>query len=247
MADEATLALSIDQQETVFDFSSRQYGWIPDSNNSSYANGQIVFDCASLANSGKFVDWSQSYITIPIVLDVNLSTATTASVENVFAASLKNGYHQLINSLSVEINNNSIVNLSAFSNLKINYDLLTTCSREDELTFLPSLNFVKDTAESISYQPNASAYGYGECNNIITPTLFNPTSGWGKTAYTQNQGRLGRMLSTSYDPSTGLNSAVQNYTSTSATQLSLKNYATQSTTDMVYYITATIPLKVERG
>ena len=46
MADEATLALSIDQQETVFDFSSRQYGWIPDSNNSSYANGQIVFDCA---------------------------------------------------------------------------------------------------------------------------------------------------------------------------------------------------------
>ena len=123
MADEATLRHSMEQQETVFDFDSRQYVYIADTNNGSYANGQIVFDCGGLANSGKFVDWSQSFLTIPLVVDVNLSAATTASVENVFAASLKNGYHQLINSLSVEINNNSVVNLTAFSNLKINYDL----------------------------------------------------------------------------------------------------------------------------
>ena len=197
-----------------------------------------------VANSGKFVDWSQSSIVIPIILDVNLSRACAGSVENVFTASLKNGYHQLINSLSVEIANNSVVNLTNFSNIKINYDVLTTCSREDELNFLPSINFVKDNAESISYQPDASAFGYGECNNIIKPTAFNPTSGWGKTSYTQNQGRLQRMLNTSFDPSTGLNAIEKNYTSTSATQLSLKNYATQSTTDMVYYITATIPLKI---
>ena len=242
--DETTFQHSLDPQQTEFEFSNRQFAWLPDSNNSSYANGQIVFDCASLANSGKFIDWSQSYMTIPLVLDVNLSTATTASVENVFAASLKNGYHQLINSLSLEITNNSTVNLTNFSNIKINYDLLTTCSREDELNFLPSMNFVKDTAESISYQPNASAYGYGECNNIIAPTTFNPTTGWGKTAYTQNTGRLQRMLNTSFDPSTGLNPAVSNFTSATATQLAVKNYATQSTTDCVFYVMATIPLRV---
>ena len=242
--DETTFQHSLDPQQTEFEFSNRQFAWLADSNNSSYANGQIVFDCASLANSGRFVDWSQSYMTIPLVLDVNLSTATTASVENVFAASLKNGYHQLINSLSLEITNNSTVNLTNFSNIKINYDLLTTCSREDELNFLPSINFVKDNAESLSYRKDASSAGYGETNNVIAQSLFNPTSGWGKTAYTQNAGRLQRMLNTSFDPSTTLNAATVNYTSQTATSLAVKNYATQGTTDMVYYILATIPLKV---
>ena len=242
--DETTFQHSLDPQETEFEFSNRQFAWLPDSNNSSYANGQIVFDCASLANSGKFIDWSQSYLTIPLVLDVNLSAVTTATVENVFAASLKNGYHQLINSLSVEICNNSVVNLTNFSNIKINYDLLSTCSREDELNFLPSLNFVKDTAESLIYRKDANAMGYGECNNTIAQTLFSPTSGWGKTSYTQNQGRLQRMVSTSFDPSTTLNAVAANYTSQTATSLAVKNYATQNTTDMVYYILATIPLKV---
>jgi hypothetical protein len=242
--DETTFQHSLDPQQTEFEFSNRQFAWLPDSNNSSYANGQIVFDCASLANSGKFIDWSQSYLTIPLVLDVNLSAATTASVENVFAASLKNGYHQLINSLSVEITNNSVVNLCNFSNIKINYDLLSTCSREDELNFLPSLNFVKDTAESLIYRKDATSAGYGETNNIIAQTVFNPTSGWGKTAFTQNQGRLQRMVNTSFDPSTTLNALTSNYTSQTATTLAVKNYATQNTTDMVYYILATIPLKV---
>ena len=242
--DETTFQHSLDPQETEFEFSNRQFAWLPDSNNSSYANGQIVFDCASLANSGKFIDWSQSYLTIPLVLDVNLSAVTTAAVENVFAASLKNGYHQLINSLSVEITNNSVVNLTNFSNIKINYDLLSTCSREDELNFLPSMNFVKDTAESLIYRKDANAMGYGECNNTIAQSLFTPVSGWGKTSFTQNQGRLQRMVSTSFDPSTALNAVAANYTSQTATSLAVKNYATQNTTDMVYYILATIPLKV---
>ena len=244
MADETTLQLSLDPQETEFEFSSRQYTWVPDQNNGSYATGSIVFDLASLSNSGRFVDYSQSYITIPLVLDVNLGTATTATVENAFAASLKAGYHQLINSVSIEVTNNSVVNLCNLSNVKINYDLLSTCSKEDEQNFLPSINFAKDTAESIIYRKDATAYGYGECNNVITSQPFNPALGWGKSMFSQNQGRLQRMVNTSFDPSTTLNTAAANYTSTSAAQTSIKNYVTQGATDIVYYVMATIPLKI---
>ena len=45
--DETTFQHSLDPQQTEFEFSNRQFAWLPDSNNSSYANGQIVFDCAS--------------------------------------------------------------------------------------------------------------------------------------------------------------------------------------------------------
>ena len=168
----------------------------------------------------------------------------TATVENVFAASLKNGYHQLINSISVEITNNSVVNLTSFSNIAINYKLLTSCSREDELNFLPSINFVKDTAESLTYRKDASSAGYGEINNIVAQSLFSPTSGWRKSSFTQNAGRLQRMVNTSFDPSTSLNAAAVNYTSQTATSLAVKNYATQNSTDVVYYILAEIPLKI---
>ena len=45
--DETTFQHSLDPQQTEFEFSNRQFAWLPDSNNASYANGQIVFDCAS--------------------------------------------------------------------------------------------------------------------------------------------------------------------------------------------------------
>ena len=45
--DETTFQHSLDPQQTEFEFSNRQFTWLPDSNNSSYANGQVVFDCAS--------------------------------------------------------------------------------------------------------------------------------------------------------------------------------------------------------
>jgi len=126
MADEYTFATSVAPQETDFEFSNRQYVWIPDNNNSSYPSGQVIYDLAGLSNSGKFVDYTQSFLTVPLVLNVNVSAgAGTASVENAFAASLKNHVLQLVNSISVEITNNSVVNLSNYSNLFIclNFEL----------------------------------------------------------------------------------------------------------------------------
>ena len=45
--------------------------------------------------------------------------------ENNFAASLKNGYHQLIHSMNAELGNNSVVSTSSYTNMAINYQLLT--------------------------------------------------------------------------------------------------------------------------
>ena len=62
---------------------------IPDQNNSSYPNGQVLFDLASLSNSGKYIDFQQSYIVVPLVV-TNVMTGATA-------VDPQNGYHQLIN------------------------------------------------------------------------------------------------------------------------------------------------------
>ena len=78
------------------------------------------------------------------------------AVENAFALSLKNGYHQLINSISVELGNNQIVNIINFSNLDINYQLLSSMSSDTLNNFAPSLGFNPDTYTSIRHAPAAS-------------------------------------------------------------------------------------------
>ena len=189
------------QQEikSEFIYSNAQHVYVPDQNSGSYPNGQVLFDLASLSNSGKYIDFQQSFIEVPLVMNLNMPSST-GDKENVFACSLKNGFHQLINSMSVEITNCQVVNLTNFSNLDINYRILSTCSREDELNFLPSINFHKDTAESIYYTDVSGATGLGESNNIIKQNLWDSGNGWGAKGWNTNAGRLQRELNTSFDP-----------------------------------------------
>jgi len=184
---------------------------------------------------------------VPLVVTTVNTGSTANSAENAFMTSLKNGYHQLINSMSVEITNCQVVSLTNFSNLDINYKLLTTCSREDELNLLPSINFHKDTAESIMYQGVADAVGIGEYNNVIKPSMWTSENGWGKTGWNSNSGRLQRMLNTSFDPvNAPYGSGGTKLVNENATKAVGKNYYTYlaSNTDNVHYITATIPLKI---
>ena len=196
MADEYTWHKTNQPAETEFQFSSRQFTFVPDSNNGSYPNSQVTFDLASLSNSGKYVDFAQSYLTVPLVLHTNFSAATTATRENAFAHSLKNGFHHLISSLSVEITNNQVVNLTNLSNLDINFKLLTTSALEDARALESTMGFVKDSAESITYVGTAAdnMYGVGECNNNISDALFAPASGWGASSLAVNKGRQQRMV-----------------------------------------------------
>jgi len=244
--DEFSYYNSQNEFKNDFIFQNVQHVWIPDQNNSSYPNGQVLFDLASLSNSGKYIDFQQSYIVVPLVVTNVITGSTTVSVDNAFATSLKNGYHQLINSMSVELTNCQVVNLTNFSNLDINYKLLTTCCREDELNFLPSINFSKDTAESFSYNGANSTGGVGECNNTVVQTTFTPVAkAWGTNGWNFNQGRINRMLSTSFDPSNCPIGGVTGLVSASSLKTVSKNYyATSGNTDNVHYVTATIPLKI---
>ena len=106
--------------------------------------------------------------------------------------------------MSVEISNAQVVNLTNMSNLDIHYRLLTTSSLEDERNFLPSINFAKDTAESINYFDTAGVNGLGETNNAVKQSLFSTLNGFGASLWNCNRGRLERQMNTSFDASTSV-------------------------------------------
>ena len=253
MADEYDLQQSLQDQSDSFLAQNRTFAWVADSNNGSYAGGsQIVIDASGIANSGRYLSCNNSYIQVPLVLTLNAITGNLNNVtgENNFAASLKNSYTNLIHSMNVELGNNSVVATSAYSNMAINYQLLTSMSREDEQNLGSTIGFAKDEALSMRYiAAGPNVLGLGEINNVITRPNFDPALGYGLSSFTQNTGRLTRMInSTSYDPAQETTESIQNVIASG------KNYSQRdnviagagvNTGSVVnYYITATIPLNI---
>jgi hypothetical protein len=201
MADEFTLQTSLQEQSDDYLFQNRQYTYITDSNSGSYnQGGQVILELSGISNSGKYLDTNQSYLSVPLVTTLYAVEGQFAdSAENAFAVSLKNGYTSLISSLQVECTNNSVTSVMQYSNVMMNHTLLTTMCHDDELNYGSSIGFSKDSVSGISYEASASSKGLGECNNSIASSVFNPTSGYGKTD-SENKGRLDRMKTSSYDP-----------------------------------------------
>ena len=246
MADEYTFYESNNPvSETEFQFSSRQTIWIPDSNGGTYQN-QIQFDLSNFSNSSKYIDWKSSVLTIPLCLSVQgvgMSTLT----ENNFAASLKNGYHQLINSLSVSLCNNEVITIQNFQNLLINYKILTSFSETDVTNYGSTLGFGKDNAltSQMLSSVGGSVYGQGVCNNVIgnkagsRGNLNTIDLAYGYNLK-QNTGRLQRMLSTSCNET---DIGASGFVTGNTFDGLYKNTVAQNTaTNITYHILATIPM-----
>jgi hypothetical protein len=194
---------------------------------------------SGIANSGKYFDATQSFITIPLVMTLaTTGGAITDSVENAFACSLKNGFSNLVHSMEIQASNNAVVSTMSYSGMMINYKLLTGMSQDDTVNLAPTLHFGKDDALGTTYESSPSAKGLGECNNRIKPSVFNPTAGYAKSGFGgSNKGRLDRMVNTSYDP-TQTGESVANLNQTG------KNYCVRDPNGkfIVYNMLVNIPL-----
>jgi len=233
-------------QSNDFTFSSKQYIYTVDSNSAGgYPSGQIKFDCSSLSNSGKIVDFGNTELIIPVVIQVKAATADIADqAKNCFAVTLKNHCH-IFNSLTVQMGLHTTVELTDFSNMPMNFKLLTEMSYNQLKTLGPSIGFNVDNPHSIRTSA-ASPEGVGEINNGLNDSVTASTdaahgfgvSGTGGT-FKCNNAILQRALDTSYDATDPAKELIAIANG--------KNYCSRSTdvtnTYITYYAVITFPLK----
>ena len=100
---------SIDSSSMVKEMAYKEMLYCLDQNSGSY-NGQIAFDTSILANSGKWLSYSEAYIQIPFHITAQSSLDATTHIPTGFALGLKNGYHQIIDSIQVDYNNTNVIN-----------------------------------------------------------------------------------------------------------------------------------------
>jgi hypothetical protein len=171
---------SINTEVTSAEFVDKQWLYVNDNNNGSYT-GQIVLDTTALSNSSSYINWSEAFIAMPLVLQAEGSaTAITATNNLDYLMGLKSGFWQILHSMSVEFNNGSIIQQTPFLNVFCSFKNLTSWSQNDIQDWGSVCGFYPDTSRSWLYNNNSTANsllnfmntsGQGFCNNRTSPYI----------------------------------------------------------------------------
>jgi len=228
-------------------FSGKDYVYVLDSNNGSYAGSQVIIETSSLANMDRFANFAEAYISIPIVMTLNAPTAGVVGfgASNMqMAAALKAGYWNLIHSMSVDYNGTNVVQSTPYTNFHVAYKMVTTLSADDVNKYGPSLGYQKDSSMSFQWSPfntpTTSGVGVSNNRNFFTAQPANAALA---AQDTLNSGLAARQKLTAFDPTAAPWSTFMNASNANATG---KDYYFNSATDTgfkAWYVIATIRLK----
>lgn len=171
---------SVNTEVSSSEFVDKQWLYVNDNNNGSYSS-QVVLDTTPLANSGSYINWSEAFILMPLVLQIERSSGTAAMSATAafdFVAALKSGYWNILHSISVEFNNGNIIQQVPFMNVFCSFKNITSWSNDDLTQWGNVCGFAPDSSRSWAYQYVApvttltlplSGSGYGLTNNRNAP------------------------------------------------------------------------------
>lgn len=201
---EESVNAEVDQSE----FISKKWLYVNDSNSQNYTS-QIVIDSTPLSNSGAYVSWQEGYIILPLVVELKSAVAASLPVGTAVADhcwAFKNGFWQMINSMTIEFNNQNVIQQTPMLNVFRSFMADTSFSLDDCVNEGASIGYAMDSAGSWSYAETASpstapgagvgirGNGVGLCNNrqCPIPSVKSPVDGtplttagtlWASTAF----------------------------------------------------------------
>jgi len=185
---------SISSEVSQSEFISKKWLYVNDINNGNYSS-QIIIDSTPLANAGGYVNWSEGYIAMPLVVSLsgvaNCGTDANADLCG-HSWAFKSGFWHMLSSMSIEFNNQNIVQQTPFLNVFRSFKAMTSFS-VDDLSEGYTIGFAPDTAGSWTYDnaSTADAYknGRGLSNNRCAPLMsgvVNGTTPVASTVYVTN-------------------------------------------------------------
>ena len=148
---------SINSEASTSEFVDKQWLYVNDNNNSSYSS-QIVLDTTPLANSGGYIGWMESFLTIPLVLQVESTALTDQQTPPLdWFLGMKNGYWNILHSLTCEFNNGNIIQQVPFLNVFCSFKALTSWCDADVENWGAVCGFAPDSGRSWVYNNVATA------------------------------------------------------------------------------------------
>jgi hypothetical protein len=123
--------------------------YVNDTNNGQYSS-EITFDLSTISNNDAFTSFNEAYIVIPYLVSMKSSADDTAAI-NPYSLGFKNGFHQIIDSFTVELNDRTIVQQKNNLNMLTSFKLMTQLSSDDLKKIGPTIGFYPDSSDSLTY------------------------------------------------------------------------------------------------
>lgn len=238
---------SVNTEVEQSEFIEKKWIYVNDNNSQNYSS-QVVIDSTPLSNAGGYVNWSEGYILLPLV--AHLTSANTATdntkvgVANSWA--LKNGYWNMINSMSIEFNNQTIVQQTPFLNVFRSFKCLTSFSQDDLVNHGDELGFQPDSAESWTFDASL-----GLTNNSLYGAVDNANATWDSNAFNSGLVRRAKHLSVFGASGKGKDSVISDAKRSELYQSHFKSFtatagnanANNGTLDAVWEVYAKLRLK----
>ena len=178
-------------------FVKKDYFSIQDDQGSAgYSGNQSVLQLSSLANSNRYMDFKNSYMTMPLVMTLTAAavgaTFIPEQTNNNFAAGLKCWFGHVIHSIQIDYNNSTAQQLTSFQSLLNCFKLHTSMSWDDVATIGSSIGYHPDAAQSWGY---TAALGLENNRNLISASTAD-----GNRLCNGNKGLYKRQSAIVYDP-----------------------------------------------
>lgn len=143
---------TINTEISSSEFVDKQWLYVNDNNNSSYS-GQVVIDTTALSNCGQYLNWGESFLAFPMILQVEcpLGENLNNNVIADFMVGLKSGYWQIIHSLIVEYNNSNVVQQVPYLNIFNSFKANTSWSDGDVKNWGALTGYCMDSSDSWVY------------------------------------------------------------------------------------------------
>ena len=220
-------------------FTKKDWLSILDNQNGSYVGNQCVIDTSQLANSNKYMNYREAYLTVPLYLTMSSAAyvpATTATQTADYTVGLKNWYGSIVHSLTLDMNGSTIIQQTPFCGLWNSFKLMTSLSISEVLTEGPTIGFYPDNAKAVGYLDGFGASGLGTCNNQ-NAGAFPVVTAVSNSMDNFNEGFLRRQQAWNFNPAatsiiggapTGTGAAWNTFISTTSLTTLWKSYITNN-------------------
>ena len=149
---------------------SKQTLFLPDTNNGGYQSGNVTFDLSGWSNSNLFVDYSNSFLTIPYIFvcdgrnDADTADQALGADCNPKSIGLKNGFYNLISNVQITVGGNTVVDSQELNNVYVAFKTITSWNQLTVDKYGTSLGVAFD-GDGVSFSKVGSANGDGFSNN----------------------------------------------------------------------------------
>ena len=187
-------------------FTKKDWLNILDNQSQNYSGNQCVIDTSQLANSNKYMNYREAYLSVPLLLTLNQTATGVGIVPSVAATScdyslaLKNWSGSLIHSLTLDYNGTTIIQQTGFQGIWNTFKLYSSLSLNDIQAEGATIGFFPDNPLSFQLNTVASIDGIGITNNRNALVANGPVVTGALNSYTSsNEGIAQRQMLINYD------------------------------------------------